>query len=515
MNIKYLVMQSPKSERIENVSIMKRNIPELTVVEAAPPDLWEQFCDCFKLEEDYDGMVFLEDDIRLCKDFTRRVEVEIDKKPDDVISFFKLSGIKTKYEPVASYKPGSSFCSMCCNYIPKWLCELIYDEDNRAEFRKEYKKSWTYPSDDYVAWLLKKYGKKYYMVVPFLAQHLDMESNFKGRSTARQTPYFIDDYEASNREYQARSKKLIGIGYSQQEKEKAVREYLKENPEVKHIVYYVPAGLKRIDIDFPDVWNETFYSSITSNLGSRLWEVVDESFLFIYDECMRVKKRTDLTYNSFHLFQHHSEHAIVFETFPMIDDPDDFMILVDMAYPNMYIQSRVTPDVIELADIKPYEVKFEPVSIETTEEQKAAYEIETNRMFDELGNKDPNTIPRNLALWVGTTCKKNHIDSSKINIARNGRFKTKTYKDYSVYDNGTYASMPFSEHEKHSYTREFEPAEEVTIIDFPVKTRELMDLIKFSGAHTVKVMTTDLKIDAVMYEQHAAIFQKMKEVFYE
>ena len=58
-----------------------------------------------------------------------------------------------------------------------------------------------------------------------------------------------------------------------------------------------------------------------------------------------------------------------------------------------------------------------------------AYEKEKEKLFSNLGNKDPNTIPRNLHLFAG---KKKKVTDDKYYVARTSRYKKKnvvTYKD--------------------------------------------------------------------------------------
>lgn len=197
MNIKYVVLCSKNSlERRLNVEKLKEQLPDLHVVYCIPENVFSAFIASFYIEDEYDGLVLLEDDIQLCQDFKNKCESIIAQRPHEVISMFESAC--SKGELHSEYRNGRNFMWNQCNYYPreigriisdpKWLIPFMQWLDDKGEV-------WGYPSDTYVGYVLGKCKIKYWMEVPFLVQHLDMKSHFKGRPSNRQSKYFIDEME--------------------------------------------------------------------------------------------------------------------------------------------------------------------------------------------------------------------------------------------------------------------------------------------------------------------------------
>lgn len=195
MKIEYKVLCTENNEqRIKNVEIMKKSLPNLSVKMSGREHLFENFINTFNIENDSTGLVLLEDDIILCKNFQSRCENLISSRPNEVISMFE--GPCSKKELHSEYRNGRIFMCNLCNYFPKFVCNELAKENNVLEFKEWYKKhfkTWTYPSDIYIAYILNKMKLKYWMQVPFLVQHFDFKSTLGNRSTKRQTRFFIDD----------------------------------------------------------------------------------------------------------------------------------------------------------------------------------------------------------------------------------------------------------------------------------------------------------------------------------
>lgn len=196
MKIKFIVMVSDVPERIENAKKIASQIPDCILYYGDNDNVFDKFINCFRLEPEYDGLVLLEDDIILCKDFYNRIIKEIEKKPDDVISFFESP--LSKKELKSCYMAPSKFLYNQCNYYPCKICKLIPDDCMIDRFKKWYYKPWKYPSDEYVNYVLVNHGVRYYMKVPFLVQHLSWKSTWGARGKIRQTKYFIDDVGVNN-----------------------------------------------------------------------------------------------------------------------------------------------------------------------------------------------------------------------------------------------------------------------------------------------------------------------------
>lgn len=191
MNIKFVVMVSDCQERKENAEKIASQIPDCVLYYGDNDNVFNKFINCFRLENKYDGLVLLEDDIILCKDFYEKIMSEIIQKPQVVISFFEQPMARKKL--VSGFMPPSKFLFNQCNYYPANVCQLIPDEKMIDRFKNFYSKKWVCPSDEYINYVLVNYKINYFMKVPFFVQHQPWESTLGHRSTARQTKYFIDD----------------------------------------------------------------------------------------------------------------------------------------------------------------------------------------------------------------------------------------------------------------------------------------------------------------------------------
>ncbi len=175
----------------------------------------------------------------------------------------------------------------------------------------------------------------------------------------------------------------------------------------------------------------------------RLLEEIDKNTLIIIDELMRTQNRNDLTYNCTHHYLNQTPHRIIFEYFPIIEDKEDFMILLNFENKDKYKGKGFEYGYLYDEDIKmkPHKIKLELINIEVTEKEIEKYEKRKLELFDNLGNKDPDTIPRNLQLLAGDF-KKKAIEVGKLYVARNKRFKLEnvytydeiTKNDYIVID---------------------------------------------------------------------------------
>jgi hypothetical protein len=187
-------MVANSEERISNSNIIKKEIPNLHLYTGDNDNIFQKYINCFKINNEYDGVVVLEDDIQLCRFFFEKINTIIENNSNNVISFFEKPN--SKKELFSSYRKGSEFLFNQCNYYPKYICDLMLDNQNILEFKNTYfekYKVWVAPIDLYIGFVLDKYKIKYLMNVPFLVQHLPFKSMLGNRSTKRQTKYFIDD----------------------------------------------------------------------------------------------------------------------------------------------------------------------------------------------------------------------------------------------------------------------------------------------------------------------------------
>lgn len=194
MNIKFIVMVSDSFERINNVKLLQNEIPDLFIYDTDNDDVFQKFINCFNVEDSYDGLVILEDDVLLCKDFYNKINSIIHENKTNVISFFeKPNSTKPLF---TKYNKGYEFLYNQCNFYPIEYCSLVNNSDTILEFKSNYfqkNKVWSAPTDTYISFVLDKHNIKYLMKLPFLVQHLPFKSTLGNRSSKRQTKHFIDD----------------------------------------------------------------------------------------------------------------------------------------------------------------------------------------------------------------------------------------------------------------------------------------------------------------------------------
>ena len=287
---------------------------------------------------------------------------------------------------------------------------------------------------------------------------------------------------------------MIHVGYSAEEKLQAIKEYLAEHAEITNIVHFRPDGWAAPDLSWTgrDIEYRTWDDVIMYKYFYPLLEHINHNYLLIFDEMMRVKKRNDLTYNCAHHYGNQTNHILVFNHLPVIDDPNDYMILVDYAFPNRYKGISFDATFLKYAAIKAVLPRIDSIDIDS-KDKVGKYEEKRDALFDNLGMKDPDTIPRELHVWAGTNCKKSSINAEGLYIARNARFKKSnvyTYKD-------------------------FPEADEYTIIDFPVRQLNFNDFLLKSGAKRLHFLNSGLSVDRYYYNKIQEWAEMIRETYYD
>lgn len=265
---------------------------------------------------------------------------------------------------------------------------------------------------------------------------------------------------------------MIRVGLNLREKQEVLDRYLEEHEIRKVFVLYFKKLRPefRIDIDHEYIeWDEI----ILYRFFYRLLEEIDDRCLIVVDELMRTQNRSELTYNCAHHYLNQTPHKIIFEYFPFIEDREDFMILLDFENKGRYRGHGFSFDHFEGVDIavKHNPIEFIVSSVPMNAIQEAEYEEEKERLFASLGSKHPDTIPRNLHVFVGRW-KKPHLRWDEKYLARNGRFNM----DNIV----TYQQLP---------------TDERILIDFPVRRLELNDYLKRSRARMIEFISAGLSVD--------------------
>lgn len=201
--IRFAMLVSPKPEREKNALLIKEQIPELEIIHAddSKCDLFQTHIDVLQTDpEEYCGVVMMEDDLKLCKNFRQKFNNVMEQHSGDVVQFFERALVK--HPLPKGWESGSRFTSTVCYYMPSEFTKILgmkkYIHDFKYDYFPKRHEPWGYPIDIYIAYVLGRNKMIYWREFPFLVQHLDFPSMFKGRSTKRQSRYFIDDMEEQN-----------------------------------------------------------------------------------------------------------------------------------------------------------------------------------------------------------------------------------------------------------------------------------------------------------------------------
>lgn len=277
---------------------------------------------------------------------------------------------------------------------------------------------------------------------------------------------------------------MIRIGLSAQEKQEVIDDYLAKHSIRKVFVLYWKRFKPRFAVPCESEYVE-YKDIIMYKFFYRLLEEIDNDCLIVVDECMRTQNRSELTYNCAHHYLNQTEHRIIFEYFPFIEDKADFMILLDFLSKGKYkgkgFDFEYLRDENVLIKDNPigYEVKYIPIK----ERQQKSYEKKKESLFDNLGMKDPDTIPRNLHVFVGNY-KKAYVRPDRYYIARNARFRL---------DNVATYQKPRLMPETPSLFDIIDST--IYVLDFPHRRLDFNDYLKHTKATEVVFISTGLPVD--------------------
>ncbi len=263
---------------------------------------------------------------------------------------------------------------------------------------------------------------------------------------------------------------MIYIGLKENEKRREIAAYA-ENNGIRKIFIFYP---EKFPISYKDARCIEYKEIIMYRTFYPLLEEIDKDCLLVFNECLRTQNRSDLTYNCAHHYCNQTPHKLVFEYFPFIEDKNDFMILLDLldkgrwkgkSFEYSYLQS-------EPVRVAPVRIKMKPENVEITAKDQERYERKKEQLFANLGEKDPDTIPRALQLFAGDLKKPTLVDG-KAYVARNKRFKLDNVLAYGdISGRGNY-----------------------TVIDTHFRRLDMNDFLKTTGMTRVPYLSTVLPVD--------------------
>ena len=287
---------------------------------------------------------------------------------------------------------------------------------------------------------------------------------------------------------------MIRIGLGERQKQKVVSEYLNGHKIKKIFCFYFkkfPIKLNvSCDIEYIEYADIEMYKFFY-----RLLEEIDESSLIIINECLRTQNRSELIYNCAHHYLNQTPHRIVFEFFPIIESRQDFMILLDFENKGKYKGKGFDYVYLQNEDIKvkPFKIKLETIPVEITDKDRERYEKKKEQLFANLGEKDPDTIPRNLQLLAGDM-KKKAIETNKLYIARNKRFKMENVLSYQEIE---------TKNTKVDYI----------VIDMHYRRLNFNDFLRTTGMSRIKYLSTTLPIDNVIINNFAKWRARLEAIY--
>jgi len=266
---------------------------------------------------------------------------------------------------------------------------------------------------------------------------------------------------------------MIRIGMEDDEKKRVIDSYVAENDIRKVFIFYYKDFPLEYDNADKEVEHVEYADIIMYKFFYRLLEEINNNVLLVFNECMRTQNRSDLTYNCAHHYCNQTKHKIVFEYFPFIEDNADFMILLDLLNKYKYKGKSFRYELLSGEDILvvPKSFTIRTIDISITQKDVEKYEKLKEDLFNNLGESDPDTIPRRLHVWAGNL-KKSCIKPDLLYVARNKRFKLPNV-------------MTYSETEERDYI----------IIDMPHRRIDFNDFLKKTKMRDIVFINTGLKVD--------------------
>lgn len=222
-----------------------------------------------------------------------------------------------------------------------------------------------------------------------------------------------------------------------------------------------------------------------------LLQEIGRQTLVVVNECLRTQNRYDLAYNCIRNYLNQTKHQLIFQQLPQIDAVDDFMVLFDWDTRSRWKRRPFDPDLIareSQVTVRRLPIGFTSIAVPTSDRTKAKYAQERNRLFRELGPKDPHTLPRNLYL-IGGEDKAAYIRSQALPlfaatgpryVARNQRLKVPGLLTYET----------------------VEPPPPYTLVELPHRFIDYADFVRRTGQFTSEVLVADLKVDEWYFDRY-------------
>lgn len=286
---------------------------------------------------------------------------------------------------------------------------------------------------------------------------------------------------------------MICLGFNDNEKIDIINSYIKKNNIQKVFILSLKKFYFDYDKEFIE-WNDiimykTFY---------RLLQEINKETLIVINECLRIKNRNDLTYNCIRHFLNQTNHQIIFQYLPIIENFEDFFILFDFDTRTKW-KGQKNKELLKYIKIEKniIDIKLNKINIISNQKTKEIYNKEKNRLINNIELKEPDTIPRNLYLLTGKD-KLNYINQNNLFIknssyylGRNNRFKIKNFQTYK----------------ENTYAKEYK------IFEFCHNHIDFVDFLSLSKQKSFDVLCCDLKIDVWYFERYNTWIKELNNVY--
>lgn len=133
---------------------------------------------------------------------------------------------------------------------------------------------------------------------------------------------------------------------------------------------------------------------------------------------------------------------------------------------------------------------FQEITVETTKAERVAYQKEKRKLIDNIGLRDPHTIPRNLYLVTGKA-KARAIDSQKRYLGRNARLKIQNLVTY----------------------REAVYTGEHIVFEFCHNHIEFADFLTSSRQREISVLVATEKVDRWYFDRYTAWAERIRDAY--
>ncbi len=282
---------------------------------------------------------------------------------------------------------------------------------------------------------------------------------------------------------------MILIGLAEKQKQHEIVRYVSQHS-IDNIIVFSDEHFFLHLPDLPHIRQIGYRETIMYRTFYPLLEEIDGHTLLVYNEMMRDADRSCLTYNCCAKYSNQTPHTLVFEYLPIISEPDDLMILVDFDTAQRHKGFHWGEIDRAALDIRCVRRRFtmDVIEIPASEKMTAAYIKKRDSLFDNIGNKDPDTIPRNLHIWCG---RYKTLDPDKMYVARNARFKRKNVT--------TYANVT--------------PGTDYIMVDIPHARKDVNDFLRRTGMTELRYISTGFGIDQYYISEFENWVKEVEKIY--